>query len=170
MGGGGIPVTPPLTHNAGSQVRLPTENEWYKAAYYNPGNSTYNLYPTGSSLVPTASGPTGLGNHANYNNAVANLTDVGAYTGTTSPYGAFDMGGNVYQWNEAVFGSYRGLRGGAFNNFFASALQSSNRGSLPAALENVNVGFRVASVPEPSTAVIAVIACGLIWVLRKRFK
>ena len=36
-----------------------------------------------------------------YNNVVGNLTDVGAYTGTTSPYGEFDMGGNVYQWNEA---------------------------------------------------------------------
>jgi formylglycine-generating enzyme required for sulfatase activity len=28
---------------------------------------------------------------------VGNLTDVGAYAGTTSPYGAFDMGGNVYR-------------------------------------------------------------------------
>ena len=31
------------------------------------------------------------------------------------------------------------------------------------------VGFRVALVPEPSTAVLAIMAWGLMWVLRKRF-
>jgi hypothetical protein len=36
--------------------------------------------------------------------------------------------------------------------------------------ESESYGFRVATVPEPSTAVLAVIACGLMWVLRKRFK
>ena len=65
LGAGGIPVTPPLTHNAGAQVWLPTENEWYKAAYYNPGSSSYYLYPTSSNVIPTASGPTALANHAN---------------------------------------------------------------------------------------------------------
>ena len=171
LGVGGIPFAPPLTHNAGSQVWLPTENEWYKAAYYDPGSSSYNLYPTSSSLTPTASGPTALANHANYNNAVFNLTDVGAYSGTTSPYGAFDMGGNVWQWNEALIsGSFRGLRGGSFGSdaFF---LQSSFRnGSFPSDEYN-SIGFRVAStIPEPSTAVLGIVACGMMWLLRKRFK
>ncbi len=173
LGAGGIPVTPPLTHNAGSQVWLPTENEWYKAAYYDPKNSSYNLYPTSSNLVPTASAPTGLANQANYNSIVGNLTDVGAYTGTTSPYGAFDMGGNVFQWNEALInGSSRGLRGGSFGSDLASDfLRSSSRsGSDPSILESVGVGFRVASIPEPSTAVLVVVAFGMMLVLRKRFR
>jgi sulfatase modifying factor 1 len=143
---GGVPITPPLTHNAGSQVWLPTENEWYKAAYYNPGTRSYFKYPTSSNLVPTASGPTALANHANYNNAMGNFTDVGAYSGTTSPYGAFDMGGNVYQWNEAlIIGSFRGLRGGSFINN-SLLLLSSDRFLNDPSLEFNFVGFRVASV------------------------
>ena len=170
LGAGGVPVTPPLTHNGGAQVWLPTESEWYKAAYYDPNTSSYNLYPTSSSLVPTASAPTALANHANYNNAVGNLTNVGAYSGTTSPYGAFDMGGNVYQWNETLVGSSRGLRGGAFDSF-AFLLQSSLRtNSFSPSDVFSNIGFRVAETPEPSTGVLAVIAGGMLLWWRKRFK
>jgi sulfatase modifying factor 1 len=160
LGAGGVPLAPPLTHNAGSQVWLPTENEWYKAAYYAPGSSSYNLYPTSSNLAPTASGPTALSNHANFvPGGPGNLTDVGVYTGTTSPYGAFDMGGDVFQWNEALitnsFGSYRGFRGGSFNDI-SNSLQSSVRGHgvNPSDVNNV-FGFRVAAVPEPSSFILA---------------
>jgi formylglycine-generating enzyme len=74
-----------ITRSATATVFLPSENEWYKAAYYDSNTSSYNLYPTGSSLVPNASGPTATPNSANYDSAVGNLTAVGAYTSTTSP-------------------------------------------------------------------------------------
>ena len=161
-----------ITRNAGATVFLPSQNEWYKAAYNIPATNSYYQYPTSSNTIPTASSPTALPNHANFfPGGPGTLTDVGAYSGTTSPYGAFDMGGNVFQWNEALIsGSFRSLRGGSWAEF-ASVLQSSLRSSFDPAVGNDDVGFRVASlVPEPSTAVLAVIACGMMWMLRKRFK
>jgi formylglycine-generating enzyme len=159
-----------ITRNPGATVFLPSESEWYKAAYYNPATGSYFQYPTSNNTAPTAEAPPGGSNSANSNFVVNNLTDVGAYAGTTSPYGAFDMGGNVWQWNQALIsGSFRGLRGGSFDNNSDHLLSSVRLANGPTP-ENNNFGFRVASVPEPSTGVLVVAACGLMWVLRKRFK
>ena len=162
-----------ITRNAGAMVFLPNENEWYKAAFYNPATSSYFQYPTSSDTAPTAEAPPGGSNSANYNSNdfVGNLTDAGAYTGTMSPYGAFDMGGNVYQWTETLLDRLeREIRGGAFDTA-SDALLSSNRNAVdPPVTLSGGIGFRVASVPEPSTGVLVVAACGLMWVLRKRFK
>ena len=147
-----------ITRNAGATIFLPSENEWYKAAYFNPSTSSYFKYPTSSNTIPIASGPTGLANHANYSNAVGNLTNVGAYSGTTSPYGAFDMGGNLYQWNEVLlYGSFRGIRSCSFD-VVPDLLQSSFRYQINPAVNSLAVGFRLASVagvPEPSTLALA---------------
>ncbi len=176
LGAGGIPITPPLTHNAGSQIWLPTENEWYKAAFYDPRTSAqggppldshYWLYPTSSNTLPIASVPMALPNHANYipggtlGGPDNNLTDVGAYAGTKSFYGTFDQGGNVFQFNEAVFtgGTYpvaRGVRGGSWAQSEGNLL-SSSRFSTDPSVEAHYSGFRVASVPEPSTFALAVL-------------
>ena len=167
-----IPVNPPLTHNAGARIWLPTENEWYKAAYYNHGTNSYFQYPTSSNTAPTAAGfQTALPNNANYNNVLASPTDVGFYSGTTSPYGAFDMGGNALQWNEAfINGYYRGQRGGSYFSNSSSLLSSTRDYSNPDLGFDSEIGFRLASVPEPSTGVLAVIAGGMLWWWRKRFK
>jgi formylglycine-generating enzyme required for sulfatase activity len=143
-----------ITRNAGAKVFLPSENEWYKAAYYNPATSSYFQYPTSSNMAPTASVPTGAINSANYNNVSVNkshpegkLTDVGAYTGTTSPSGAFDMGGNVIQWNESRSRyMQRGLRGGSFVDNFRFLHSSANNYVTPTE-EYSFLGFRVASIP-----------------------
>jgi formylglycine-generating enzyme required for sulfatase activity len=162
---GGTPTpSNAVTRNASATIFLPSENEWYKAAYYNPATSSYYQYATSSNAAPTASAPTATPNSANTNNIVGHLTDVGAYTGTTSPYGAFDMGGNVWQWNEALLGLYGIIRGGSFDEDGAFGISSGDRGISPLNLGD-GVGFRVASVPEPSTLILAALG-GVVLLLR----
>ena len=157
-----------IVRNAGATVFLPSQNEWYKAAFYNPATSSYYLYATSSNTPPTATTPTATPNSANYNGAVGHLTDVGAYTGTTSPYGAYDMAGNVYQWNEALIQNLvRGLSG-SFAGSTLTGLLSSTRGENDPRGVNGPVGFRVASIPEPSTIVLA--ALGVVALMAYRWR
>ena len=54
------------TRNAGAKYFIPSENEWYKAAYYNPSNGSYWAYPTQSNTAPgNIAARTGT-NNANY--------------------------------------------------------------------------------------------------------
>jgi formylglycine-generating enzyme required for sulfatase activity len=178
-----------ITRELGATWFLTSVDEWYKAAYHQPtaqggdvGN--YWLYPTASNSAPTVatadsvgniSNPgtnvANFGNGADWNSLDGNLTTVGsAGPLSNSFYGTADQGGNVWEWNEALInGSFRGLRGGAWNSS-AGVLQSSflDDGDDPAD-EDFDIGFRVATVPEPSTAVLGVIACCLMWWWRKRF-
>ena len=146
--------------NAGAQVYIPTQDEWYKAAYYNATSQTYSLYPNGQNTITTAD--------ANYYFSVGTTTDVGTYSGDPSSYGTFDQGGNVWEWNyEVISGSSRGLRGGSWdlNAFY---LASSVRYDLGPSVEYGLVGFRLASVPEPSSLVLSVLASGVVLTRRKR--
>ena len=175
-------VTNPNT-SAPPTFYIPTENEWYKAAYYSPvlnsGAGGYYTYATQSNAAP-GNQIGGTANQANYvTGGVYSvtqsstyltsqnyLTDVGAFSGSGSFYGTFDQSGNVFQWNDldGTSGSSRGLRGGGWGNA-ASALSSSGRSTDAPSGEGGLIGFRLASpvaVPEPSTWVmgLAGIACG----------
>jgi len=182
--------------NPGATVYIPTEDQWYKAAYYKGGstNAGYWTYATQSDTAPTkvtadamgngrsSSGENlnGQGNYANYNlgadwnSQKGNVTSVGT-NGGPSAYGAFDMNGNVEEWNDltGTAGSSRGLRGGSWIDDFAFDLSSSDRITIDPSSEDNFIGFRLASpvaVPEPSTWVmgLAGIACGGWQMVRRR--
>jgi formylglycine-generating enzyme required for sulfatase activity len=122
---------------------LPTEDEWYKAAYYNPKTNSYSVYPTGSDTITA--------DDANYN--TGSLTDAGHYTANQN--GIFDMAGNVWEWNETIGEDDSfGRRGGSFRQ--GSYLASSARSTAAASSGLDVLGFRVVfssltSVPEPGT-------------------
>jgi sulfatase modifying factor 1 len=147
-----------ITRNSAAKWFLPTENEWYKAAYYDGGTSTYYDYPTGMDTVPDNNLPTAdTGNSANFlvgsNTTTGNLdypyTVAGAYTASESPYGTFDQAGNVWEWNQTLISAgKRGRRGGAWSSE-SSTLAASEQGSYSAAFYTDSIGFRVASVPDP---------------------
>jgi PEP-CTERM putative exosortase interaction domain len=73
----------------------------------------------------------------------------------------------VWEWNDGVIGSSRGLRGGSWANS-DFILQSSFRFSLVPSDGSAFIGFRVASVPEPSTAVLVLMGAGALYFWKRR--
>jgi formylglycine-generating enzyme required for sulfatase activity len=156
---------------------IPSEDEWYKAAYHYSDGVTANYcdYPTQSDMPPTAEAPPGTdttNGSANYwidtwIDLVHGTTEVGAYDAKPSdgPYGTFGQGGNVSEWNEAIIGSERGFRGGSWNSY-VDQLHAEYRGHLHPTHESVTKGFRVAQVteqiPVPAVAEWGIVAMALL--------
>ena len=166
-----------------AQYFIPGEDEWYKAAYYDPdykpGMSIYYDYPTNTNVAPSNDViDPDPGNNANYFSypggwAVSTpywTTEVGEFENSPSPWGTFDQSGNVWEWNEALISSSRGLRGGGFGYSHGDSayyMLSSRRSSGSPTTEDEYFGFRVAQVPEPCSAALMLIAGGFL-VRRRR--
>ena len=157
LGGTPTPINGAVvTRNLGASIVLTSEDEWYKAAYYNAVSTSYFAYPAGSNAQTGCASPTATANRANCQGVVGDVTNKGVYTGSASPYGTFDQGGNVYEWNEAIIGLNRGIRGGSWFNGGGS-LAATSRSSNGATSENNVFGFRVAMVPEPGTGLLLIV-------------
>lgn len=167
------------TRSSSATWFLPTENEWYKAAYHQPAGSggpgdSYWLYPTQADSAPNSRPPNaGDANSANFfrddsspddflNDGYARtgnttfytttnyLTPVGSYALADSYYGTFDQGGNVSEWTETIYpGNQRVRRGGYWANG-ETGLRSSARDAYIPTQERSDTGFRLAAIPEPS--------------------
>jgi hypothetical protein len=160
--------------NTKSFFWIPTEDEWYKAAYYDPtlnnGSGGYWNYATRSNDAPTpvtadslGNGSAGsAGNFANYArtanwvisegdvyNIQGNVTSVGT-NGGPSYYGTFDQSGNANEWNDSInnTGTGRGRRGGDWEDQLPSRLSASGgrRTTLlnPAVISS-DLSFRICS-------------------------
>jgi len=120
---GGTPVPAnalTVSRNPGAKIALVGEDEWYKAAYYDGKKRVYYDYPAGTNAPMTCAMPGPTPNTANCGLITAkenpdnpglpsasawpygDVTDVGAYTNSASPWGAYDMGGNLFQWTDTI--------------------------------------------------------------------
>ncbi len=166
-----------VTRNGNWKWAVTSEDEWYKAAYYKGGstNAGYFGYPTSSDTAPGQDMADASGNNANYSGNPPYpiqppyyTTVAGEFQNSDSPYGTFDQGGNVWEWNESVlYDSKRGLRGGSAHYSYSGYLHASFRNFVSLATnEGHIVGFRVSEVPEPAT--IVMLALAGVGILRRR--
>jgi formylglycine-generating enzyme required for sulfatase activity len=129
--GSGTVTVIPATHASGARYWIPTENEWYKAAYFKPTSSTsttgvYYDWATQSDTTPgniliNPSDPNKANTRTNTGFTKSPLsslalgllpdpligpnmlTPVGTFSGSASHYGTFDQDGNVTEWNESIY-------------------------------------------------------------------
>lgn len=150
--------------NSRARYFLPSADEWYKAAFYDPVSDEWFDYPNGMDTppVPVTSGTEV--NTAVYNQA--GPADV-MLAGGASPFGTVGQAGNVWEWEETARNLFnnstseqRGIRGDDWKMSPSESdpflISNAARGGTQPSREPSDVGFRVASVvPEPTGLLLA---------------
>ena len=106
--------------------RLPTEAEWEKAATWDPITNEKRIYPWGNTFDCKR------GNYEGSEcDGFTKTAPVGSFPSGASPYGALDMGGNVWEWVHDAFLETDPLTGNT-RNYYAISPASNPQGVDPA--------------------------------------
>ncbi|MFP5261285.1 MAG: bifunctional serine/threonine-protein kinase/formylglycine-generating enzyme family protein [Blastocatellia bacterium] len=138
-----------------AKKRLPTEQEWEKAASWNPREKKKSQYPWGDKADPS------LADLLTADPSLTNLSDqqpgtVLDFERDVSPYGVRGMAGGASEWVDAYYKAYKSesasmpdfgekyrvVRGGSFVKPIQSARTTYRDHQLPD--EKARVGFRTA--------------------------
>lgn len=121
---------------------LPSEDEWYKAAFFKPDGSGYSLYATGSDAVPPQGGADGW----NYGNFTVDPNRAWAVDyGGLEQNGTRNMMGNIYEWMEDTNGM---ARGGSYQNAVTTMSKPSRYSTISPTTTYSVVGFRIVEINQ----------------------
>ncbi|NLF09589.1 MAG: SUMF1/EgtB/PvdO family nonheme iron enzyme [Pirellulaceae bacterium] len=175
-----------VTRKTDAKFWIPTQDEWYKGAYYDPqkeGGAGYWDYATRKDAPDVPSNiltDPDSGNNANYRYSGDGsytvgspywTTPVGSFEYSVSAYGTFDQNGNLSEWLETGSSSVRFIRSGSFINNESFMHANYTSGNYNPTTENFIVGIRVAGVvPEPGTFAMLAGAAAAAWLFLRRRK
>lgn len=141
-----------LAYRLDLPIRLPTEQQWQRAARGDDGRA----YPWGARFDDTSLANT-------KEKALQRTTPVTTHSKGVSPYGVWDMGGNVWEWCLNLYerpsrldqrsGGTRVLRGGSWFSLHDVMHTTFRYFALPTA-RDFDVGFRLVQTPEIDRTII----------------
>jgi hypothetical protein len=165
-----------LFRNKLAKYVLPSADEWYKAAFYDPATNQWFDFPNGSDDPPVAVASGTAPNTAVYDQPFEQGPADVMLAGGASPFGTVGQAGNVWEWEETAVDlpnndpqAVRGIRGYAWlpssGNYLGLSSSFRNH-SLPSRSIG-DTGFRVVAIPEPS-AICLLLSANLLHILRLR--